>query len=164
MDLFGHREPIKTLSLWQPWASLVAAGVKLHETRHWATKHRGPIAIHAAKTLDVAGAPELLCQTVLGQHWSRIVPVGMVVAVANLTTCDPAERVADHLTPADLASGNFTRGRFAWRLDRARRLLRPIPAVGRQGLFNWLPDEPLEALLGPPLDHGAACRLHGWGA
>lgn len=36
------------LTLWQPWASLVALGVKTIETRSWATKHRGRIAIHAA--------------------------------------------------------------------------------------------------------------------
>lgn len=36
------------LTLWQPWASLVAAGVKTVETRHWSTKYRGPLIIHAA--------------------------------------------------------------------------------------------------------------------
>lgn len=51
-DLFGHRPTIKALSIWQPWASLVAAGVKRHETRHRATSYRGPVAIHAAKTID----------------------------------------------------------------------------------------------------------------
>lgn len=39
---------MKTLTLWQPWASLVAFGEKKVETRCWQTKHRGAIAIHAA--------------------------------------------------------------------------------------------------------------------
>ena len=26
---------MKAISLWQPWASLIAAGVKPYETRHW---------------------------------------------------------------------------------------------------------------------------------
>lgn len=39
---------IPVLSLWQPWATLVALGVKSIETRSWSTKYRGPIAIHAA--------------------------------------------------------------------------------------------------------------------
>lgn len=161
-DLFGHRPTIKCLSLWQPWASLVAAGVKRHETRHWETAYRGPIAIQASKTLDLAGAPDQLCEAVHGRFWAKELPRGFIVAVADLTACDPAERVADHLTAADAAAGNFARGRFAWRLERVRRVLQPIPLVGRQGLFNWTPDEPLDALCGPVLDHGVACRHFGW--
>jgi hypothetical protein len=41
---------MKALTLWQPWASLVAFGEKRVETRCWTTKYRGDIAIHAAKT------------------------------------------------------------------------------------------------------------------
>lgn len=40
---------IKAITIWQPWASLLACGAKKYETRSWATKYRGPIAIHAAK-------------------------------------------------------------------------------------------------------------------
>lgn len=39
---------MKALTVHQPWASLIAAGVKRIETRSWSTKHRGPLAIHAA--------------------------------------------------------------------------------------------------------------------
>lgn len=38
------------LTLHQPWASLVALGVKTIETRAWSTLYRGPLAIHAAST------------------------------------------------------------------------------------------------------------------
>jgi activating signal cointegrator 1 len=41
---------MKVLTLHQPWASLVALGVKTIETRSWSTKYRGPLAIHAAGT------------------------------------------------------------------------------------------------------------------
>ncbi len=40
---------MKALSLHQPWASLIAEGMKTIETRPWATKYRGPLAIHAVK-------------------------------------------------------------------------------------------------------------------
>lgn len=39
---------MKAITIWQPWAEFIAAGVKHNETRSWATKYRGPIAIHAA--------------------------------------------------------------------------------------------------------------------
>ncbi|MBP0020973.1 MAG: ASCH domain-containing protein, partial [Cyanobacteria bacterium SBLK] len=31
----------KAISLWQPWASLIAMGRKKFETRHWSTDYRG---------------------------------------------------------------------------------------------------------------------------
>ncbi len=40
---------MKALSFHQPWASLIAEGVKTIETRSSATKYRGPLAIHASK-------------------------------------------------------------------------------------------------------------------
>lgn len=44
---------MKCLTLWQPWASLMAIGEKTIETRSaacwWAINHRGPLLIHAAK-------------------------------------------------------------------------------------------------------------------
>jgi activating signal cointegrator 1 len=40
---------MKALTLLQPWASLVAAGLKTIETRSWSTRYRGPLAIHASK-------------------------------------------------------------------------------------------------------------------
>jgi hypothetical protein len=43
---------MKCLSLWQPWATLLAAGLKKVETRSWPIKHRGPLLIHAAKKWD----------------------------------------------------------------------------------------------------------------
>ncbi|MCG2665000.1 ASCH domain-containing protein [Brevundimonas sp.] len=161
-DLFGGTTAIKAISLWQPWASLGAAGVKRHETRHWATAYRGPIAIHAAKTLDLAGAPDQLCEAVNGPFWPKQLPRGVVVAVGTLVACDPAEKVADHLTQADRMAGNFTRGRFAWRIENIRRVLDPIPLIGRQGLFNWTPQTDLAPGLGPILDHGVQCRRFGW--
>lgn len=46
---------MKAISLYQPWASLMAHGKKLCETRSWPTSYRGPLLIHAAKKWE----PEL---------------------------------------------------------------------------------------------------------
>ena len=161
-DLFGEAPTIKAISLWQPWASLIAAGLKRHETRHWSTAYRGPIAIHASKTLDLAGAPDALCLDAFGPYWSEDLPLGAVVAIGYLRACQRAETVADHLTRADLAAGNFAHGRFAWRIEEVQRLDRPIPTIGRQGLFNWSTPDDLAARLGPKLSHAAAARIVGW--
>lgn len=133
-DLFSPTT-IKAVSLWQPWASLVACGVKLHETRHWTTNYRGPLAICAARVVDTVGAPEALCQRVLGQDWVNTVPTGAVVAIVNLTGVKAADQV--ETTTDDRMAGNFSAGRFAWVPEDVQRLDTPIPIVGRQGLFNW---------------------------
>jgi len=41
---------VKCLSLWNPWAMLLVAGLKRVETRSWAMRHRGPLLIQASKT------------------------------------------------------------------------------------------------------------------
>ena len=40
---------MKAISLWQPYAALIALGFKKIETRSWPTTYRGPLAIHAAQ-------------------------------------------------------------------------------------------------------------------
>ena len=162
-DLFGQTKTIKAISLWQPWASLVARGVKRHETRHWLTAYRGPIAIHAAKTLDMADAPDPLCDSALGVYWKDSLPLGAVVAIARLRDVRPGPSVFDSLTRADQTAGNFAHGRFAWDLADVRALGEPIPLAGRQGLFNWEPPDDLDDRLGPVLDHAAICERIRWG-
>lgn len=40
---------MKAITLNQPYASLIAAGIKTIETRRWRTNHRGPLLICAGK-------------------------------------------------------------------------------------------------------------------
>lgn len=59
------------LSLKQPWAALLAGGVKVIEVRSWQTKRRGQILIHASRNTDDRPGvwdhvpPELLDKTKL---------------------------------------------------------------------------------------------------
>ncbi len=47
----------RALTLWQPWASLIAIGAKTIETRSWSTAYRGPLLIHAGAS--TAGIDQL---------------------------------------------------------------------------------------------------------
>lgn len=61
---------MKAISLWQPWASLIACGAKPFETRHWAPPPDligQTIAIHAAKKID-KGAAQFAEELCYGQH------------------------------------------------------------------------------------------------
>lgn len=42
---------MKALTVRQPWAWLLVNGVKDVENRSWITKHRGPLLVHAAKSV-----------------------------------------------------------------------------------------------------------------
>jgi hypothetical protein len=87
------------LTLHQPWASLIATGVKTIETRGHRTNVRGRIAIHAAaRPVDrgwVGGW--LVDRTRSDGGWMRRstldpsfrLPLGAIVATAELTDCVP---------------------------------------------------------------------------
>jgi len=45
---------VKAVSIRQPWAHAIIYLGKNVENRRWATRHRGPLLVHAAKTIDHA--------------------------------------------------------------------------------------------------------------
>ena len=163
-------QALPVLTLWEPWGSLIAAGFKRHETRHWATRVRGPVAIHAAaRRVDAELEPDLeeLCAFALGGGWRRNRPLGCVVAVADLTDCLSAYMLtletcmadppADHLRRCDELAGNYADGRYGFRLDNVRPLDEPLPLKSRQSPFwSWRPPADLASRLLPPVDHFAA--------
>ncbi len=132
----------KAITLWQPWATLVAIGAKEYETRSWSTNHRGPLAIHAAKTkdhLDLARDNILMREAlfVAGILSPNQLPLGKIVAKVELTDCFEIEHIWGALRESEAAFGDYSGGRFAWELRLIQRIDPPIPARGRQGLWNW---------------------------
>jgi hypothetical protein len=45
---------MKALSIQQPWAHLIVAGLKPIENRTWTTAYRGPLLIHASQKMCIA--------------------------------------------------------------------------------------------------------------
>jgi len=126
--------------------------VKRHETRHWATVYRGPLVIHAAQKLatnlddDLA---ELLIDE-FGSGWVSELPRGRMLGTVRLADCRATE-VIDPDT-LDRLCGDWTPGRFAWRLEEPKLFTHAPRVIGRQGFFNWhdpafLPAEPEAARL-----------------
>lgn len=131
---------MKTISLWQPWASAIALGLKRIETRGWATKYRGPLAIHAALIRDESGRDcfsryrEAFAEK--GQINFVKLPFGAIVATCRLADCVPVERIRMNLSERELGLGGYDAGRFAWLLEDVKALPQPIPFKGRQGFFD----------------------------
>ncbi|HVB09053.1 MAG TPA: ASCH domain-containing protein [Bacillota bacterium] len=133
---------MKALTLTQPWASLIAAGEKRIETRSWSTRHRGPLAIHAA--LGFPPAARRRCATeptasALRRHgWADAasLPRGAIVATCRLVDVRPIASPADAPPGDHAAFGDFGPGRWAWVLEDIRPLVPPRPARGRLGLWE----------------------------
>jgi len=64
-----------TLSMHQPWASLLVAGFKRAEGRAWKHEHRGRLWIHAAAKAVEPGQTEMLEQQYRSLYESRGIPV-----------------------------------------------------------------------------------------
>lgn len=155
---------MKAITLWQPWASLLACGAKEFETRSWETNYRGPIAIHASqKPFNTCTWPDReLYLFAEALHLPDIysfytLPYGCVVATAELVVCHEivkdgfgrihAGKQINHINQItdygklikgnELLFGDWTPGRFAWEFKNMTMLQKPIPVKGKQGLWNW---------------------------
>lgn len=130
-----------TITVRQPWATLLAYGRKEFETRSWPLHYRGPLAIHASSMLhpdDRIWAREdvdigRILQE-LGYADVTQLPVGAVLAVGTVVDCVPTADLR-YLTRTERALGDFSPGRWAWRFARMNRLREPVPARGRLGLW-----------------------------
>jgi activating signal cointegrator 1 len=125
---------MRAISLWQPWASYIAVGMKRFETRSWSTSHRGRLAIHAAKRPLGYGERELLAEYPM-PIGTRI-PLGEVVAICNLVDCWEMRR-GEPPTDLEDALGDWYQGRFAWELANVEALAAPLVVRGAQGLWEW---------------------------
>lgn len=146
-----QRDTVKALTMTVPWGTLVALGAKQIETRSWPTPHRGPLAIHIAKTLP----PEALvccdeprfrqaleaggyrCQPDAGQnHWG--LPLGQIIAVVWL---DEVQQITPlfQVEEPERSFGLFSPGRYAWIFSEVYRLAAPLRARGSLGVWEWHP-------------------------
>ena len=135
-----NRGKMRAISLWQPWATAIALGVKRIETRGWETPIRGRIAIHAAKRWDLAQ------RQFASEEWRAgrlpppsALPFGAIVATVELVDCVRTRDVSD-LSDLEREYGDYAYGRFAWILADIKPLAVPIPFKGAQGFFN-VPDD-----------------------
>lgn len=141
---------VRGLTLTQPWASAIAAGLKTYETRSWRTAWRGDLLIHASKnyppdarafasTPDSKGFTLESILDVIGQPAKSF--AGMIVASATLMAMVPTDQLRFELEDLELSLGNYSDGRWAWKLGNVWLPERPRVALGKQGL--WKPHESL---------------------
>ena len=135
---------MKAITLWQPWATAMAFGLKRIETRSWGTRYRGELAVHSSKrepyAATIAPVGERAIKTIPAP-WPR----GSVVAVCELVECVPIEQAYKGLSDLEYCLGDYSGGRYAWITRSLRKLKEPVPCRGRQGIWNVSPE--LEKLI-----------------
>lgn len=151
---------MKAISLWQPWASLMAAGYKRIETRSWAPyklRANQLVAIHAAKRWtaeerDICeDEPFKRCLTLAQERglWDfQHPPLGCVIAIARFQCALPTmggNFDYDNMSDEEYAFGNYGAGRYGWVFSEVRPIA-PVAARGMQGIFDWQPPSELQYL------------------
>lgn len=153
---------MKALTLYQPWASLIAIGAKKIETRNWQTPYRGPVVITASlrfddlKELDraiymdqykwgTASDFHRFAIEAIYEHEKReigglipMLPLGYALCVVDLV--DIIRMRTDWIATVsekERVFGNYAPGRYAWILRNVRMFKEPIRCSGHLSLWDW---------------------------
>ena len=138
---------MKALTIWQPWASLIARGLKTIETRrhtHWGFLAGRRIAIHAGARWDEYALGEM--ERVARAHGLASPPGGWD-ALAHASRAEAGcivatAYVADHrrLTAADEPAALCRcDGLWGFAFDDIRPVEPPVPIRGHQGVWGVPP-------------------------
>jgi hypothetical protein len=130
------------LTVRQPWAWSIVAGIKRVENRSRPTRYRGSILIHAGSSrASIRAGLNVLQDARLGQigpfHFGAIIGVCQVVDCVRLE---------------DVAGERFAEGPWCWMLEGARLFDEPIACPGRLSL--WRPSPELETMISSRLAAG----------
>ncbi len=156
--------PLKALTIWQPWASLIILGAKPDEFRYRDYRARNPavegqrVVIHAAKrpmrmvevvdlverlsqseeTAETTGLERLKALAVLDE-WRREMmagkqPLPLSHGLGTVLLGEP-HKAPDLIRP--MASHDGAKVLWAWPCDDPQPFEPPVPAQGYQGFWNW---------------------------
>jgi hypothetical protein len=139
---------MKALSVKQPWAGLIAAGIKNIENRTWRTNYTGLLVIVSSKLPAPAGDwqrarakceslglafPEALCKI-------NAAAIGTVTLHYLIGYNERGRVVTDHPEKRKLNLEWWNRNGFGWIFEGARVLTHPVPVTGRLNIYT-LPDD-----------------------
>ena len=132
---------MKAITVYQPYAYAIIAGLKQYETRPRKTHIRGRVAVHAGR-LDEVHATKHLSGNDFWALMAEIggktdLPRGAVLGTVEIVDCVPVEEIIHTLSERERLLGDYSPGRFAWVLRNPVAFSAPVPAKGKQGWWNW---------------------------
>ena len=123
---------MKVITLKQPWATLVAEGIKKYEFRSWKTNHRGKLLIHAGIGVDKEAMQKV---KKLGLKF----PSRKIIACVDLTDCLLLDEELNNkiINEKNIAYGNKIRDGYAWKIDNVIKIDSDINVNGKLGLWDY---------------------------
>ena len=123
---------MKVITLKQPWATLVAEGLKKYEFRSWKLNYRGEILIHAGKGVDLDAMKKF-------KNLNLEFPKSRILAKVNILDCielnkDINEKI---IKENELVYGHkYNRTGYAWKLEVIEKINDDKDISGKQGIWN----------------------------
>lgn len=126
---------MKVLTLRQPWATLVAEGVKKYEFRSWKTKYRGKVLIHAGAGIDKEDMKKY-------KDLNLDFPSRRIIAVVEIEDCLELDEDLNKkiINEKNIAYGDKIRTGFAWKLNNVKKINYDKEINGQLGLWNITED------------------------
>ena len=122
---------MKALTLKQPWATLVAEGIKKYEFRTWKTNYRGKILIHAGTGVDKQEMKKF-------EKLNLEYPSKQILAEVDLVDClllnDELNK--EIINENNIAYGSKIRTGYAWKLKNVKKINYNKEVKGQLGLWN----------------------------
>lgn len=127
---------MKVLTLRQPWATLVAEGIKKYEFRSWKTKYRGKVLIHAGSGIDKEDMKKY-------KDLDLEFPSKKIIAVVEIEDCLELNEELNKkiIEEKNIAYGNKIRTGYAWKLKNIKKINYNKEVNGQLGLWNINLDE-----------------------
>lgn len=123
---------MKVITLKQPWATLVAEGLKKYEFRSWKLNYRGEILIHAGKGIDKDAMKRF-------EYLNLEYPHSRILARVNIIDCISLNDKINKkiISENELIYGNkYNRTGYAWKLELIERINDDKIILGKQGIWN----------------------------
>ena len=126
---------MKVITIKQPFATLIAEGLKEYEFRTWKTKYRGEILIHAGLGIDKKAMKKY-------EKYNLEYPRGCIIAKVNLTDCiEIDDEVREHLNQknpiiySSIIKNTEWKG-YGFKLENIEKI-EPIFVKGKLSLWDY---------------------------
>ena len=126
---------MKVLSLWPPYAMGIARGHKQWETRSWSTSYRGLLGIHATATMPKQAWKFCATEYAVGRIPKQL-PLGAILCIVRLVEVVSTLDAERQISAIEKLYGDYSVGRYAWKLELVMVFDAPIPCRGHQGLWE----------------------------
>lgn len=127
---------MKVITIKQPFATLIAEGLKEYEFRTWRIHYRGDVLIHAGKGVDKDSMKRY-------EYLNLEYPSGCIIAKTTITDCIPVDnkmkkflKDKDELVYYGIIYGDNDKKEYGFKLENVEKV-NPISVNGKLSLWDY---------------------------